>query len=42
MAKGKWESKTLGLGGPIKQIAEQAEAGISSIASVMTLIRTGV
>ena len=41
MAKGKWESKTLGLGGPIKQIAEQAEAGISSIASVMTLIRTG-
>ena len=41
MAKGKWESKTLGLGGPIKQIAEQAEAGISSIASVMTVIRTG-
>ena len=41
MAKAKWESKTLGLGGPIKQIAEQAEAGIASIAAVMTLIRTG-
>jgi hypothetical protein len=41
VAKGKWESKTLGLSGPIKAIAEQAEAGIETIATIMTLIRTG-